>query len=103
MTKTAAEYHDEFKKHRAELSKEKREFKRAQEELEAYEDLRDDVMRMVDNSGLSHETIHERCGPHPDTLKAWDEKITRKPQLGKMRSVLRILGKDFGIIDRKTH
>lgn len=91
-------------------SKENREFLRAQADLEAYADLRDDVMRLIDNSRLSYADIHGRCGPHPSTLKAWDEKKIAQPRLGKLQSTLRVLGYDLGIVEgrrgtvvRRTH
>ena len=84
------------------LDKEQREFRAKRAELEAYQDLRDDVCSLVRNSDLTWEEIHARCGPHPSTLKNWDEKKTDKPQLGKMRSTLRIIGYDIGIIERPS-
>jgi hypothetical protein len=82
------------------LTAEEREFRKKRAELEQYQDLRDDVMALVRNSSFTFELIHARCGPHPGTLKKWDEKTTDKPQLGKMRSTLRILGYDLGIVER---
>jgi hypothetical protein len=84
------------------LTREEREFRKKRAELEQYQDLRDDVMSLVRNSDLTFEMIHARCGPHPGTLKKWDEKTTDKPQLGKLRSTLRIIGYDIGIIDRRN-
>jgi hypothetical protein len=98
--KTAVEVQTSTEKLQKTLTKERREYLRLRTELEAYQDLRDEVCALVRNSSLSWEDIHARCGPHPSTLKAWDEKTVFKPQLGKMRSTLRILGYDFGIIER---
>lgn len=67
--------------------------------LEFYGDLRDDVMSLVRNSHLTPEEIHGRCGPHPVTLRKWDEKKVGAPQLAKLQSVLRIMGYDIGIIE----
>lgn len=66
--------------------------------LEAYEDLRDDVISLVKNSHLTFEEIHGRMGPHPQTLTKWMEKTTHAPQLGKIQATLRILGYDVGVI-----
>ena len=76
-----------------------REWKKRQAELEDYQDLRDDIVTLVDLSRMSDELIHERCGPHPVTLAKWRAKETQKPQMGKMRSILRILGKKIAIVD----
>jgi hypothetical protein len=82
------------------LTREEREFRKKRAELEAYQDLRDDVITLVANSNFTFEAIHAACGPHPSTLKKWDAKDVDKPQLGKMRSTLRIIGYDIGIIER---
>lgn len=66
--------------------------------LEAYEDLRDDVIALVKNSHLTFEEIHGKLGPHPTTLTKWLEKTTHKPQLGKIQATLRILGYDIGVL-----
>jgi hypothetical protein len=66
--------------------------------LEAYEDLRDDVMSLVKNSPLTFEEIHGKCGPHPNTLTKWMDKTIHAPRLGKLQSVLRVLGYDLGVI-----
>jgi len=69
-----------------------------QRRLEAYEAMRDDLMSAVKNSGLSFEVIHARCGPCPWTLNRWAERKTRRPQMAKMISVMRIIGlKEFVI------
>jgi hypothetical protein len=81
------------------LTAEEREFRKKRAELEAYQDLRDDVISLVRNSDFTFEEIHARCGPHPRTLLHWLEKKIDKPQLGKMRSTLRIIGYDIGIIN----
>jgi hypothetical protein len=76
-------------------------FQKQQRELEGYADLRDDVMSIIKNSGMSFQEIHARCGPHPHTLENWARKDISKPQIGKMRAALRVVGYDFGIIERR--
>lgn len=71
-----------------------------QERLEFYEDMRDNLMSLVRNSGMSFEDIHNHCGPCPATLQNWDDKKVKKPQLGKMYSTLQIIGKKFRDIER---
>lgn len=98
--KTAEEVVASITRHRKMLTKERREFLKAQSTLEAYEDLRDDVMSLVKNSGMSYQDIHARCGPTPQTLEKWANKSVHQPKLGKMRAVLRILDHDFGVVNR---
>lgn len=81
------------------LTKEIAAFRARQAEEEAYEDLRDDVMSIVRNHGMSYEDIHARFGPTPQTLQKWDMKEVKKPTLGKLQSTLHIFNKDIGIID----
>lgn len=95
---TASDHINDIRKLEKTRERERREFKNGQALLEAYEDLRDDVMSAVKNSGLSFQDIHGRCGPHPSTLESWASKTVRQPRLGKLRSTLRILGLDFGIV-----
>ena len=76
----------------------RKQFLERQADAEKYEDLRDDVISLVNNSGLGYDEIHARCGPHPRTLSAWANKEVSRPQMGKMLSTLRILGRDIGII-----
>lgn len=65
------------------------------------EDLRDDCVSLVKNSGISFEEIHNRNGPTPQTLARWRDKEVVSPNMNKMRSALRAIGKDIGIIDFK--
>ena len=97
MTRTAAEVIQLIDAKKYKAKKEQTEFRKAQLQLEAYHDLRDDVMSLVKNSGLTFAEIHGRCGPHPATLEAWAQHVTDRPQLGKLRAVLRIIGYDFTI------
>lgn len=71
--------------------------------LESYEDLRDDVLSVIKNSGLSFEDIHGKCGPHPSTLHAWERHDIHQPRLNKMQSALRIVGFDLGIVEGRRH
>lgn len=98
--KTADEVIASTVAHQGKVSKERQEYLQKRAELESYQDLRDDVIALVANSRMSYEDIHARCGPHPGTLTKWAEKTTQKPQLGKMRSTLRIIGFDIGIVER---
>lgn len=99
--KSAVEVLKDVAKLQSQKTRERREYEKARSLLEDYEDLRDEVMSIVRNSGLSHEDIHERFGPHPHTLEAWAERRIRMPRLGKLRSTLKICGYDIGIVDKR--
>jgi hypothetical protein len=72
-------------------------------QLEAYEDLRDDVLSVLKNHQMSWEDVHGRCGPHPSTLHSWETGDVHQPQLRKMQSALRTVGYDIGIIEGRRH
>lgn len=76
---------------------------REQARLESYEDLRDDVLSVIKNAGVSFEDIHGKCGPHPHTLQSWAHGDVHQPRLGKMQSALRIVGYDIGIVEGRRH
>ena len=101
--KTAEEVVASVATHRRKQKKEKRQYDaaRAKEQatLEAYEDLRDDVITLVMNNKMTFEDIHGRCGPHPSTLTSWMTGKVQRPQLAKVQSVLRILGYDLGVVE----
>lgn len=108
--KTAEEHLKDLRHHEgrekrleAQRQKIKEQNRLERDRLEFYEDIRDDVMSAVKNSGMSFEDIHGRCGPCPHTLENWSQKKVRKPQLGKMRAVLHILGLDFAIVARHAN
>lgn len=71
--------------------------------LESYEDLRDDVLSVIKNSGVSYEDIHGKCGPHPSTMTKWAHGDIHAPRLGKMQAALRIVGYDIGIVEGPRH
>lgn len=71
--------------------------------LESYEDLRDDVLSVIKNAGISFEDIHGKCGPHPSTLTHWATNQVHQPRLSKMQAALRIVGYDIGIVEGRRH
>lgn len=95
--KTAAQHRRDI----AKAERERKMFREHQAVEERYEDLRDDVMSAIKNSGRSFQQIHGHFGPHPHTLENWAQKKISKPQLGKMQSALRAIGKDIGIIEHR--
>lgn len=99
--KTAQEHTAKIIKLETQRKKEDREFRERQKRMEDIQDLRDDVMAMIRNSKVDYEDIHTQFGPTVQTLNRWDQKIVKSPQLGKMRTALRAIGKDFYIGDYK--
>ena len=67
--------------------------------LVSIEDIRDDTISYIKNSGFSYEEIHNRNGPTPLTLARWRDKEVLSPRMDKIRAALRAVGKDIGIID----
>jgi hypothetical protein len=100
---SAEEVKKSISKHHSVVTREQREFKQKQAAQEAYQDLRDDVCSIIKNSGMSLEDIHGHCGPVPQTIQAWMDKKVSAPRMGKIRSVLRVLGYDLAIVERKVH
>ena len=58
------------------------------EPLTDLEDLRDDCVAVVINSGQSFKRVHERGGPTPQTISKWLYKETMFPQLATVRAML---------------
>lgn len=58
----------------------------------AVDDLRDDCMSIVKNSGLSYAQITARGGPSAATLGKWNHRETKKPQLNTIRGALAACG-----------
>jgi hypothetical protein len=98
--KTADEHRAGIQAHQNRQAAERREFRQKQAELERYHDLRDEVVAVARDSGLSFAEIHGRCGPTPATLERWAAHEVDQPRLGKMRAVLRICGFDLGVVPR---
>lgn len=66
------------------------------------EDLRDETMSIVRNSGLSYEEIHARFGASGSTLTKWSHRETLRPQLNTIRGTLRACGYDLVIAERNS-
>lgn len=98
---TAEEHTAKIVKLETQKKREEREFRERQKRLEDIQDLRDDVMALIRNSKMDWEDIHAKFGPTVQTLHRWDQKTVKSPQLGKMRTALRAIGKDFYIGEYK--
>ena len=59
------------------------------EPLTDLEDLRDDCVAVVLNSGHSFKGVHERGGPTPQTISKWLYRETMFPQLATVRAMLK--------------
>lgn len=62
------------------------------------EDLRDDTIAVVLNSGMSFTKIEQEGGPTTTTLRKWLYKETKFPRLDTVRSILKICGYDFAVV-----
>jgi len=70
-------------------------FKR--EPLSDLEDLRDDCVAVVLNSGNNFKQVHEKGGPTPTTISKWLYKETMFPQLATVRAMLNACGHEITI------
>jgi len=67
------------------------------EPLTSLEDIRDDCIAVVLNSGQSFQKVHERGGPTPQTIGKWLYKETMFPQLATVRAMLNACGHEITI------
>lgn len=63
----------------------------------------DKVRTVVQDSGESYEEIHRASGVSTTALYNWFSGPTKRPQHASLNAVLRALGKQFVIADRKRH
>ena len=62
------------------------------------EDLRDDTIAVVLNSGLSFRQVQEAGGPTSQTLSKWLYKETKFPRLDTVRSILQVCGHELRVV-----
>lgn len=67
------------------------------EPIAELEDIRDDCVAVVMNSGMSFKRIHERGGPTAQTTSKWLYKETRFPQFATIRAMLNACDHDLTI------
>lgn len=67
------------------------------EPLTSLEDLRDDCIAVVINSGQSFKRVHEKGGPTAQTTSRWLYKETMFPQLATVRAMLNACDHDITI------
>lgn len=67
------------------------------EPITSLEDLRDDCVAVVLNSGQSFKRVHEKGGPTPQTTSKWLYRETRFPQLATIRAMLNACDYDLTI------
>lgn len=70
------------------------------EALRNMEDLRDDFVSLMKNSGLQYEDFWARGGCSPKTYQKWENKKTHKPQGASLVSTARIMGLDVVVVNR---
>lgn len=84
------------------IRKENREFTEKRRLELSVEDLRDQLIGIIHEThgrGLdAYDKVHEAGGPHPSTLRAWDEKRVMRPQSPTMRAAARACGYDLQFV-----
>lgn len=68
--------------------------------LVSLEDLRDDSIAVMINSGQSLKRVHERGGPTPQTISKWLYRETRFPQLATVRALLNACDHDLTVVSK---
>lgn len=72
------------------------------EPLTSLEDLRDDCIAVVINSGQSFKRVHERGGPTPQTTSKWLYRETQFPQLATVRAMLKACDHELTIAPKNS-
>lgn len=72
------------------------------EPLTSLEDLRDDCVAVVMNSGQSFKRVHEKGGPTPQTISKWLYRETQFPQLATVRAMLKACDHELTIAHKDS-
>lgn len=72
----------------------------ARKPLVDLEDLRDDSIAVMLNSGQTLKRVHERGGPTPQTISKWLYRETRFPQLATVRALLNACDHDLVVMSK---
>ena len=72
----------------------------ARKPLVDLEDLRDDSIAVMINSGQSLKRVHELGGPTPQTISKWLYRETRFPQLATVRALLNACDHDLTVVSK---
>lgn len=64
-------------------------------EVAPLEDVRDDVVSLIRNSGMSFKEVEERGGPKAATISRWQAREVKNPQFRTLRWALQAIGSDF--------
>lgn len=59
----------------------------------------DEVRTIYENSGANYSWIAEHSGVTPNTLRAWFDGRTKRPQAATINAVLRALGYKLGVVE----
>ena len=59
----------------------------------------DEVRTVFQDAGVTRQWIENESGVTANTLHAWFEGKTRRPQAASINAVLRALGKKLGVVD----
>jgi DNA-binding phage protein len=63
----------------------------------------DKIRTAVQDSGKTNLQIHEKSGVAIATLHNWFKGKTRRPQFATVAAVLRSIGKDVVVVDKKPN
>lgn len=58
----------------------------------------DEIRTVYENSGTNYKWIAEHSGVTPNTLRAWFDGRTKRPQAATINAVLRALGYKLGVV-----
>lgn len=62
----------------------------------------DEVRTVFQASGVTKQWVEDASGVTSNTLHAWFDGKTRRPQAATINAVLRALGKKLGVVDLET-
>lgn len=77
--------------------KRKEDKRRERQPIIDLEDMRDDTIAVVLNSGMTFKRVHEAGGPTAQTLSKWLYKETRFPRLDTIRATLVVCGYELRV------
>lgn len=92
---TAEEWQERLAQRETKQQRDERHFQHRLKVERAMEDVRDDLMSLVKNSGISDEEIHRRNGPTPKTLQNNRDMVVKAPRMSTVLSTLWAIGKDL--------
>jgi hypothetical protein len=66
-------------------------------------DLRDQTIGIIHSTygkaGDAFINVYQHLGPHPSTLRSWEDRRTLAPRMTTLRAALRACGYDLGVVN----